>query len=97
MYKYLSLYAELFAMDVMSYSAFRRHLAATLDLVNDDRKPVLITRQTGRPAVLVSLEDFQAWEEMAHLTRSPANTASLNQAVAEVAARDEVQGDLFEL
>ena len=84
-------------MHVVSYSTLRRHLAAMLDLVNDDRKPVLITRQTGRPAVLVSLEDFQAWEEMAHLTRSPANTASLNQAVAEVAARDEVQGDLFEL
>ena len=84
-------------MHVVSYSTLRRYLAAMLDLVNDDRKPVLITRQTGRPAVLVSLEDFQAWEEMAHLTRSPANTASLNQAVAEVAARDEVQGDLFEL
>lgn len=84
-------------MDVMSYSAFRRHLAATLEQVNDDRKAVLITRQTGRPAVLVSLEDFQAWEEMAHLTRSPANTASLNQAVVEIAAREEVQADLFDL
>ena len=84
-------------MDVMSYSAFRRHLATTLDRVNDDRKPVLITRQTGRPAVLVRLEDYQAWEELAHLTRSPANTASLNQAIAEVVNGEEVQGDLFEL
>ncbi len=84
-------------MDVMSYSTFRRQLAATLDQVNDDRKPVLITRQTGRPAVLVSLEDFQAWEELAHLTRSPANTASLNQAIAEVVNGEEVQGDLFDL
>lgn len=84
-------------MDAMSYSAFRRHLASVLDRVNDDRKPVLITRQTGRPAVLVSLQDYQAWEEMAHLTRSPANVASLNRAVDEIVAREEVQGDLFDL
>ncbi|GAB3313305.1 type II toxin-antitoxin system Phd/YefM family antitoxin [Haliea atlantica] len=84
-------------MDAMSYSAFRRHLASVLDRVNDDRKPVLITRQTGRPAVLVSLDDYQAWEEMAHLTQSPANTASLNRAVEAIAAGEEVQGDLFEL
>lgn len=81
----------------MSYSAFRRHLASVLDQVNDDRKPVLITRQTGRPAVLISLEDFHAWEEMAHLTLSPANTVSLNQAVADIAAGEEVQRDLFDL
>lgn len=84
-------------MDAMSYSAFRRHLASVLDQVNDDRKPVLITRQTGRPAVLISLEDFHAWEEMAHLTHSPANTVSLNQAVADIAAGEEVQRDLFDL
>lgn len=84
-------------MDAMSYSAFRRHLASVLDRVNDDRKPVLITRQTGRPAVLVSLDDYQGWEEMAHLTQSPANTASLNRAVEAIAAGEEVQGDLFEL
>lgn len=73
-------------MDTMTYTAFRTHLAGTLDKVNDDHKPVLITRQNGKPAVLISLEDFQAYEETAYLMASPKNAARLNQAIAEVEA-----------
>ena len=47
-------------MDTMSYSSFRKNLASTLDKVNYDHKPVMITRQNGKPSVLISLslEDF---------------------------------------
>jgi antitoxin YefM len=34
-------------MDTISYSTFRNQLAATLDKVNDDHLPILITRQSG--------------------------------------------------
>ena len=36
-------------MDAMSYSAFRSHLASTLDKVNDDHKPVLIVYRLQEP------------------------------------------------
>jgi len=71
-------------MDTISYSAFRSNLATTLDRVNDNHKPVMITRQNGKPAVVISLEDFQAYEETAYLMASPKNAARLNQAIAEV-------------
>lgn len=83
-------------MDSISYSAFRNHLAGTLDKVNDDHKPVLITRQNGKPAVVMSLEDFQAYEETAYLMASPKNAQRLNEAVAEVQAGDTVQRGLVE-
>jgi len=67
-------------MDTISYTAFRGHLVATLDSVNDNHKPVLITRQNGKPAVLISLEDFHAYEETAYLMASPKSTKRLNQA-----------------
>ena len=38
-------------MDTISYSNFRSHLASTLDKVNDDHIPIMITPskwQTGR-------------------------------------------------
>ncbi|UZE94418.1 type II toxin-antitoxin system Phd/YefM family antitoxin [Alkalimarinus alittae] len=41
-------------MDALSYSEFRTHLADTLDKVNDNHKPILITRQNGKPAVVMS-------------------------------------------
>ena len=73
-------------MDTISYSAFRSNLATTLDRVNDNHKPIIITRQNGKPAVVISLEDFQAYEETAYLMASPKNAERLNQAIAEVEA-----------
>lgn len=83
-------------MDTMSYSLFRSHLASTLDKVNDDHKPVLITRQNGKPAIVMSLEDFKAYEETAYLMASPKNAERLNQAIAEVEAGKTVQRGLLE-
>ncbi|MCP5244224.1 MAG: type II toxin-antitoxin system prevent-host-death family antitoxin [Burkholderiales bacterium] len=83
-------------MDTMSYSAFRTHLAGTLDKVNDDHKPILITRQNGKPAVVMSLEDFHAYEETAYLMASPKNAERLNQAIAEVEAGKVIQKGLIE-
>lgn len=70
----------------MSYSAFRANLASTLDKVNDDHKPVMITRQNGKPAVIISLADFQSYEETSYLMASPKNAQRLNQAIAEIEA-----------
>ncbi|WP_350307103.1 type II toxin-antitoxin system Phd/YefM family antitoxin [Photorhabdus viridis] len=83
-------------MNTMSYSAFRANLARTLDKVNDDHKPVMITRQNGKPAVVISLEDFQSYEETAYLMASPRNAARLNQAIAEVEAGKIVEKGLLE-
>ena len=83
-------------MDTMSYSAFRSQLASTLDRVNDDHKPVLITRQNGKPAVVMSLEDFQAYEETAYLMASPKNAKRLNEAIAQVEAGKTIQRELIE-
>ncbi|MGI0120163.1 type II toxin-antitoxin system Phd/YefM family antitoxin [Zooshikella sp. RANM57] len=83
-------------MDTISYSAFRNKLAGTLDKVNDDHTPVLITRQNGKPAVLMSLEDFKSYEATAYLMASQRNAERLNQAIAEVEAGNTVNKDLIE-
>ena len=83
-------------MDAISYSNFRSNLAGILDKVNDDHAPVLITRQNGKPAVVISLEDFKSYEETAYLMASPKNAARLNQAVAEIEAANTVQHPLFD-
>jgi len=83
-------------MDTLSYSAFRTQLAKTLDKVNNDHKPVLITRQNGKPTVVISLEDFQAYEETAYLMASPENSSRLNQAINEVETGKPLQRALIE-
>jgi len=83
-------------MDTISYSNFRSHLASTLDKVNEDHVPIMITRQNGKPAVIISLEDFKSYEETAYLMASPKNAARLNQAIAEIEGGKAVQHPLFD-
>ena len=83
-------------MDTMSYTAFRGHLASTLDSVNENHKPVLITRQNGKPAVIISLEDYHAYEETAYLMASPKNAKRLNQAIAQIANGNTAKHELIE-
>jgi antitoxin YefM len=71
-------------MDAVTYSHTRQHLAEVMDRVNDDHAPVLITRQNGRSAVLMSLDDFNALEETAYLLRSPRNARRLTAAVEQL-------------
>lgn len=83
-------------MDTMSYTTFRNQLASTLDKVNDDHKPIIITRQNGKPAVVISLEDFQAYEETAYLMASPKNAERLNAAIAQVESGKAINKGLIE-
>ena len=64
-------------MDAITYTAARNNLAKTMDRVAEDHAPVLITRQTGAPVVMMSLDDYNAMQETAYLLRSPANAERL--------------------
>lgn len=83
-------------MDTVTYSHFRSHLANVLDRVNDDHVPVLITRQNGKPAIVMSVEDFKSYEETAYLMASPRNVQRLNEAIAEVEKGEASAHDLIE-
>lgn len=80
----------------ITYSAFRQNLAEMLDKVNDDHAPLLITRQNGAPAVVMSLEDFSAWQETAYLRSSPRNAERLDEAIKRLNAGLGETHDLIE-
>jgi len=83
-------------MESITYSEFRRKLADTMDRVADDRAPVLITRRGGRPAVLLSVEDYESYEETLHLLRSPRNAARLEEAIQELRSGGGSEHELAE-
>jgi antitoxin YefM len=66
-------------------SEARKHLFPLIQQVNDDRNPVEITSKGG-DAVLLSLADYQALEETAHLLRSPANVRRLLESLDQARA-----------
>lgn len=71
-------------MDSISYAEFQKNLADTLDKVNDEHKPVLVTRQDGEPVVVLSQEDLRAYEEMAYQMVKLKNEECLKCALAEL-------------
>jgi antitoxin YefM len=71
-------------MDTISFTHARRHLAGTMDRVCQDRTAVIITHRQQEPVVMLSLTDYQALEETAHLLRSPANARRLLASVREL-------------
>lgn len=64
-------------------SEARKRLFPLIEEVNDDRAPVEITSKRGN-AVLMSADDYAAWQETAYLFRSPANARRLLDAMEAV-------------
>ena len=73
-------------MNTITYTAARSNLAEMMEKVCDDHAPVIITRKTARPVIMMSLDDYEALEETAYLLRSPQNARRLLESIAELAA-----------
>ncbi|OYN90524.1 type II toxin-antitoxin system Phd/YefM family antitoxin [Parenemella sanctibonifatiensis] len=74
-------------------SEARSRLFPLIEQVNDDRSAVEITSKRGN-AVLMSADDYSAWQETAYLFRSPANARRLLDAMAAVENGEAVPRDL---
>ena len=73
-------------METVTYTAARGNLAKTMKKVCDDHSPVIITRKTAQPVVMMSLEDYSSLEETAYLLRSPENARRLLRSIAGLEA-----------
>ena len=82
-------------MHALSYTSLRASLAKVLDRIQNDHMPVLITRQNGSNAVLMSEEDFRSYEETAHLMQSSANAQRLNESIAELRSGGGTERELL--
>lgn len=71
-------------MDALTYSYTRQHFAEVMRQVNDDRMPVVVTSQRGKPVVIISLDDYHALEETAYLLRNPKSAKRLMSAIEEL-------------
>ena len=83
-------------MDAISYTSARANLAKTMEKVCTDHAPVIITRKSENPVVMMSLEDYQAMEETTYLLRSPANARQLLESIAELEAGNGIERALIE-
>lgn len=73
-------------MKVISFTEFRKHLAANCDAVNDDKDIVVVSRTKGKNVVVIDLDEYNAIQETLHLTSTQANRTRLAAAIAEMNA-----------
>ena len=83
-------------MQAINYSTFRKHLSESMDSVERDHVPLLITRQNGTPAVLISLDEYNALMETRQLASSANNAERLNRAITELEEGKGIEHDLIE-
>ena len=83
-------------MDTVTYSDFSNELSGYLDQVHVDRTPLLVTRQNHSPVVVMSLDDFKAYEETFYLLSSQKNAERLNEAIADLRKGKGMERELIE-
>lgn len=80
-------------METQTYSALRQNLSHSLDAVCNNHEPLLITRRGGASVVMMSLEDFNGWQETLHLLKHPKNNAFLHASLQQVQAGQTITVD----
>lgn len=70
----------------VSFTDLRKRLAHFMDRANQDRAPILITRQGSEPVVMLAQSEYEGMMETLHLMSSPANAKRLNESIAEANA-----------
>jgi antitoxin YefM len=83
-------------MDAITYTQARKNFSSVMNQVCDNHAPVIITRQSERPVVMMSLEDYSALEETMYLLKSPANAQRLYQALEKLKGKNYQKHELIE-
>ena len=83
-------------MRTSTYTELRQNLAHILDKVSEDHDPIIITRGSSKPTVLLSLEDYNSFLETMHLMGSTANAKRLNDAILSLKNKGGLEKQLIE-
>lgn len=83
-------------MNVVTVNEAKRNLDSLIAKVFSNAEPTIITTDTGQQIVLLSLDEFNAWQETAYLLSNPANAAHLRQSIAEAQRGKIVERELIE-
>jgi antitoxin YefM len=80
-------------MEIVTYSETRANLKAVMDRAVNDHTPIAITRQRGKPVVMVDLDDWNAIQETMYLLSTPNNAKRLMESIAELDAGKGIEID----
>lgn len=83
-------------MNVVTVKEAKRNLDSLIEKVFSDAEPTIITTDSGQQIVLLSLDEFNSWQETAYLLSNPANAAHLRKSIAEAQSGETSEHELNE-
>lgn len=83
-------------MRQMSYSDARASLKTVMDEVCADHAPLMVTRQSADPVVILSLDDYNSINETLHLLGNAHNAERLRRSIAQVRAGKAITKELYQ-
>ncbi len=68
-------------MQVVNYSEFRKNLKENLDSACDDKEVIIVSRAHNKNVVVISLDEYNSWQETKYLLSTAANRQRLEDAI----------------
>jgi len=70
-------------MNAITVKQAKRDIDRLIEQVIADAEPTVICNDKGEKAVLLSLDEFNSWQETIYLLSNPANAEHLQKSIAE--------------
>ena len=84
-------------MDAITTKQASEDLEQLINHVILDIEPTIICNDNGQKAVLMGLDEFNAWQETVYLLSNPANAAHIFQSLQEIEAGNVIEKSLIDL
>lgn len=81
-------------MTVVTVNEAKRTLDTLIENAISNAEPTVITTERGTQIVLLSLAEYNAWQETVYLLSNPANAAHLRQSIAEAEGGNVLEHEL---
>ncbi len=78
-------------MDAITTNQAKSNLDTLVDQVIANMQPTILCNENGNRAVLISLDEFSAWQETMYLLSNPVNASRLMTSIHSAEA-----GEIFE-
>lgn len=83
-------------MDAITLNEAKKKLEQLVQQVISNAEPAILVSESGQRAVLISLDEFNAWQETLYLLSNPVNAEHLRHSIREAETGKTYPQELIE-
>jgi antitoxin YefM len=84
-------------MQVVSFTELRKNMKTIMDQCCDNHDLTVITRQKEPPMIMMSLDEYNSWQETYYLMKSHKNHSRLMESIENVKKGNVQKRELLEV